>query len=102
MSEFPESLEYGLYEKAGDHIKKVMPTAKETSQYLYTIIARRTLTFVKRVVSDGKIIVMGLSDAVEIAIAVSALEKDVVDGLACLNGAGYREYIKQNRYAFSL
>ena len=97
-TEFPESLEYGLYEKAGDHIKKVMPTAKETSQYLYTIIARRTLTFVKRVVSDGKIIVMGLGDAVEIAIAVSALEKDVVDGLACLNGAGYREYIKQNRY----
>ena len=29
---FPPSLEYGLYEKAGDHIKKVMPTAKETSQ----------------------------------------------------------------------
>ena len=97
-TEFPESLEYGLYEKAGDHIKKVMPTAKETSQYLYTIIVRRTLTFVKRVVSDGKLIVMGLGDAVEIAIAVSALEKEIVDGLACLNGAGYREYIKQDRY----
>ena len=97
-TEFPESLEYGLYEKAGEHIKKVMPTAKETSQYLYTIIVRRTLTFVKRVVSDGRLIVMGLGDAVEIAIAVSALEKEIVDGLACLNGAGYREYIKQNRY----
>ena len=57
-TEFPESLEYGLYEKAGEHIKKVMPTAKETSQYLYTIIVRRALTFVKRVVSDGRLIVM--------------------------------------------
>ena len=95
---FPPSLEYGLYEKAGDHIKKVMPTAKETSQYLYTIIVKRTLTFVKRVVSDDKLILIGLGDAVEIAIAVSATEQDKVDGLACINGSGYREYIKQNRY----
>ena len=95
---FPPSLEYGLYEKAGDHIKKVMPTAKETSQYLYAIIVKRTLTFVKRVISDGKLILMGLGDAVEIAIAVSATEQDKVDGLACINGSGYREYIKQNRY----
>lgn len=95
---FPPSLEYGYYEKAGDHIKKVMPTAKETSQYLYSIIIKRTLTFVKRIVSDGKLILMGLGDAVEIAIAVSATEQDKVDGLACLNGSGYREYIKQNRY----
>ena len=97
-TEFPASLEYGLYDKAGDHIKKVMPTAKETSQYLYSIIVKRTITFVKRVVCDGKLILMGLGDAVEIAIAVSATEQDKVDGLACLNGSGYREYIKQNRY----
>ncbi len=95
---FPPSLEYGLYEKAGDHIKKVMPTAKETSQYLYSIIVKRTLVFVKRVVSDGKLILMGLGDAVEVAIAVSATEQDKVDGLACINGSGYREYIKHNRY----
>lgn len=95
---FPPSLEYGEYEKAGDHIKKVMPTAKDTSQYLYSIIVKRTIVFVKRTISDGKLILMGLGDAVEIAIAVSATEQNKVDGLACLNGSGYREYIKQNRY----
>ncbi len=95
---FPPSISYGEYENAGDHIKKVMPTARETSQYLYSIIAKRTIVFIKRVISDGALIVMGLGDAVEVAIAVVATEKEGIDGLACVNGAGYREYIKQNRY----
>lgn len=95
---FPPSIEYGEYCKAGDHIKKVMPTAKETCQYLYSIIAKRTIIFIKRMISDGALIVMGLGDAVEVAMQVVATEKENVKGLCCLNGAGYREYIKQTRY----
>ncbi|MBQ8177887.1 MAG: hypothetical protein IJ033_01715 [Clostridia bacterium] len=95
---FPESLEYGEYQKAGDHIKKVMPTAKETCQYLYSIIVKRTIIFVKRLISDGALVLMGLGDAVEVAMQVAATEQLSVGGLCCLNGAGYREYIKQNRY----
>ncbi|MBR3685747.1 MAG: hypothetical protein IKL86_05695 [Clostridia bacterium] len=95
---FPPSLEYGEYQKAGDHIKKVMPTAKDTCQYLYSIIVKRTIIFVKRLISDGDLILMGLGDAVEVAMQVAATEQQSVKGLCCLNGAGYREYIKQNRY----
>ncbi len=95
---FPASLSYGEYVNAGEHIKKVMPTARETSQYLYSIIVKRTIVFIKRVISDACLIVMGLGDAVEVAIAVTGTEKENVDGLACINGSGYREYIKQNRY----
>ncbi len=95
---FPPSIEYGEYAKAGDHIKKVMPTARETCQYLYSIIAKRTIIFIKRIISDGALIVMGLGDAVEVAMQVVATENENVKGLCCLNGSGYREYIKQTRY----
>lgn len=95
---FPVSLEYGEFSKAGDHLKKVMPTAKETCQYLYSIIVKRTIIFVKRVISDGDLIVVGLGDAVEVAMQSVATEQENVKGLCCLNGAGYREYIKQTRY----
>ena len=94
---FPPSLEYGEYAKAGDHIRKVMPTAKETSQYLYAKIVKRTIIFIKRTIGDGKLIAMGLGDAVEVAMQVVGTGGEA-DGLACINGAGYREYIKHSRY----
>ena len=94
---FPKSLEYGEYDKAGEHIYKVMPTAKETSQYLYAKIVKRAIIFIKRTIGDGKLVVMGLGDAVEVAMQVVGSGSEA-DGLACVNGAGYREYIKHNRY----
>ena len=42
---FPPALEYGFYDRAGEHLQKVMPTALQTSQYLYTVILKRTLAF---------------------------------------------------------
>ena len=94
---FPESYAYGAWEKAGDHIKKCMPSALETSQYLYSVIIKRTSRLIKRHISDGKLILMGLGDAVEVAMQVEG-SGGGADALACLNGSGYREYIKHNRY----
>ena len=67
---FPESYAYGEYRLAGDHLKRVMPSAKETSQYLYSVIVKRAITLIKRHISDGKLILMGLGDAVEVAMQV--------------------------------
>lgn len=97
---FPESYAYGEYRLAGDHLKRVMPSAKETSQYLYSVIVKRAITLIKRHISDGKLILVGLGDAVEVAMQVEGSGAGA-DALACLNGSGYREYIKHNRYGSS-
>ena len=94
---FPDSYAYGEWAKAGDHIKKCMPSALETSQYLYSVIIKRTMRLIKTHISDGKIILTGLGDAVEVAMQVEG-SGGGADALACLNGSGYREYIKHNRY----
>lgn len=94
---FPESYAYGEWAKSGDHSKKCMPSALETSQYLYSVIIKRAARLIKRHISDGKLILMGLGDAVEVAMQVEG-SGGGADALACLNGSGYREYIKHNRY----
>lgn len=94
---FPEAVKYGKFSEAGDHIKKVMPTAKETCQYLYTVIVKRTLYFIKEVVAPYPVALIGLGDAVEVAMQVAG-SGSKVDALACLNSGGYREYIKLNKY----
>ncbi|MDD3947521.1 MAG: hypothetical protein PHI19_06745 [Clostridia bacterium] len=94
---YPPSLEYGYIEKAGDHIKKVMPTPKETCQYLYTIIIRRTLVFLKEKFAPEGIVLLGMGDAVEVAMQAAGIAGGI-KGLACINGSGYREYIKLNKY----
>lgn len=97
LTEFPKSLSYGEFARAGDHIRKVLPTAKETCQYLYSLIVKRAVTFIKRNISDGKLVLMGMGDAVEVEIQVAGSGCEC-DAVACLNGAGYREYIRRNRY----
>lgn len=97
MTSFPDSYAYGEFSKAGDHIKKCMPSALETSQYLYSVIIKRTIRLIKSHVSDGKLVLMGLGDAVEVAMQVAG-SGGGADALCCLNGSGYREYIKHNRY----
>jgi hypothetical protein len=94
---YPKSYEYGYIEKAGDHIKKVMPTARETCQYLYTILLRRTAVFLKEKFGCREYFLLGLGDAVEIAMQTAGLSNNV-KGLACINGSGYSEYIRLNKY----
>lgn len=96
-TQYPQPLEYGYIDKAGDRIKKVMPTAKDTCQYLYTAIIRRTLVFIKERFAQDGIIIMGMGDAVEVAMQAAGTSSDI-SGLACINGSGYSEYIKLNKY----
>lgn len=90
---------YGKFSEAGDHVRKVMPTAKDTCQYLYTIIVKRAALFLKNE-GYGIPVLVGLSDAVEVAMAAVGTGTEVV-GLAAFNGSGYREYIRLNKYGDS-
>lgn len=96
-TEYSGAIEFGHIEKAGDHIKKVCPSAYETSQYLYTKVIRRVITLAKDEFLAKKILVVGIEDGVEIAMQVAGVDKRV-DGICCLNGGGYREYINYNKY----
>lgn len=97
---FPPSLAYGEYAKSGEHLYRITETAKDTCQYLYAIIVKRTEVFIKQNISDGKLILMGMGDAVEVAMQVAG-SGGISDALACVNGSGYKEYIKRNRYGSS-
>lgn len=96
---FPPALEYGFYDRAGEHLQKVMPTALQTSQYLYTVILKRTLAFLaaSEGYDYGVPCLVGLGDAVEVAMQAAG-SGAAVKGIAAVNGAGYREYIRLNKY----
>ncbi|MFW5780588.1 MAG: hypothetical protein ACOCWI_03980 [Bacillota bacterium] len=94
---FPPSLNYGNITEAESHIKEVSPTAKDTSQYLYSVIVKRTITFIKKELGIEDIIIMGIGDATEVAMQVAGSDNRL-KGLVCINGAGYREYIHINKY----
>lgn len=96
-TEFPPSLSYGKIENAGDHIKMVCPTAKETCQYLYSLITKRAITFINRELNINDIIIMGIGEASEVAMQVVGSDKRP-KGLVCLNGAGYKEYLHLNKF----
>jgi hypothetical protein len=96
-TEFSQEYAYGKFSDAGEHISSVMPTARETSQYLYTLIIKRSLYFMRNHLTDACICLVGLGDAVEVAMQAAG-SGAVADGLVCINGAGYREYIKLNKF----
>lgn len=94
---FPESLAYGDIEKAGEHLTAVSPTAKDTCQYLYSVIVRRTITYIKDILVGNEILLMGIGGGTEVAMQVAGMDKRIC-GLALINGAGYREYKNLNKY----
>lgn len=94
---FPPSLEYGYFDKAGDHIIKVSPTALDTSQYLYTVNLRRAISFITDYLNKKEIILIGFGLGVEIAMQTVAEDERPI-ALVCINAASYIEYVNYNKY----
>lgn len=94
---YPESLSYGYIEKAGEHINKVCPSARETNQYLYSLILKRTVTFSRELFGKADIVMAGIGEGVETAVQAAAFDTRI-SFLVCLNGAGYKEYIGYNKF----
>lgn len=94
---FPQKYAYGKYSQAGEHIYKVIDNAKDTCQYLYSLIIKRAITFIDKEIKTNKILLMGIDRGTEIAMQVAGSDNRLV-GLALINGAGYYEYLGYNKY----
>lgn len=97
-TEFPKSFEYGNISKAGDRLSMVYPTAKDTCQYLYSLILKRSATFALHILPDADdIVLIGVENGVEVAMQAAASDPRI-SALVCINGAGYKEYARYNKY----
>lgn len=96
-TEFPESLAYGEYWIAKERLNKMVESAFETNQFLYSKIIKRTIVFIQSLNPNTEIVIMTLGDSFEIGMQVIGSGADVI-GLIALNGSGYREYLNINRF----
>ncbi|MFI3228969.1 MAG: hypothetical protein R3Y23_02225 [Bacillota bacterium] len=95
---FGESYSYGCYHEAGEHLTKVCPTAKDTCQYLYSVIVKRTIYVADCIFGYKKPILLGLGSGVEVAMQVAGSTENTISAIAAINGSGYGEYIKHHKY----
>ena len=99
---FPNSLRYGKHLNEGSHLTKLSPGAKDTCQYLYTLINRRVIRFFEKTICEENekknIIVIGIRQASEIAMMVAGLEREKVCALGAICGAGFPEFTDIPRY----
>lgn len=96
-TDFPSCVEYGKYGMGMEHLTKVCPTAKETCNYLYTLILRRTITFIESEFSQKRPVLIGIRSGVEYAMQTAGCDRRV-RALACLCGAGYSEFLSDSFY----
>lgn len=94
---FPQSLSYGNIAEAGNHLTMVCPTAKETCNYLYARIIKRTAVFAAKQLGIDNIAVLAVGDGVEAAMQAAANDESLA-ALVCIESAGYKEYLKFNKY----
>ncbi len=91
-TEFPSCVSYGKAGWGGEHLNHVFPSAKETVNYLYSLIIRRTITFIEEVFSMQKPILIGIRNGVEYAMQTAGCDERV-RAVGCLGGAGYSEFL---------
>ena len=75
---FPESLSYGAHGKSGEHLYKVVHTAKDTCQYLYSVIIKRALHLLTVLYPGSEVVLTGLGDGVEVAMQVAGSDRKSV------------------------
>ena len=92
---YPPEFAYGNIAQAGEHLEKITESAFDTSLYLYAKVFRRAITFCQEIFGCAPLILMGIKEGADIAITVAGLDKRI-NGLICLNGAAYSEYLSFN------
>jgi hypothetical protein len=94
---FAKKHKYAKYPKSLQGLNQVLVSAKETCQFFYSLVIKSATFALKELHSNSKIILLGLSDAAEVAVQAAAFN-DQIDALAVVNSAGYREYIGYNKF----
>ena len=95
---FPSSLAYGKHGSEGIHLTKKCTSPKNGCPYLYALIQRRALAFIREEYHLKETILLGVGSGTEIAMTVAGLEPTSVIALACIGGAGYTECVDVPRY----
>ena len=95
---FPPSLFYGKRGNEGDRDRKFGSSPKDTCPYVYTLILRRAVAFIKTNFPKTELAVVGIRDGVELAMAVAGLERKNVMALGCLCACGYKEFAPFPKY----
>lgn len=96
-TKFPPSVSYGKLSVGHDRLFQMKESPKDTCQFLFEKILKRTLTFAKKLYPDDKTVMLGFGLAAELAAAVAGSD-DRIDGLVLVNGGLYREYLGRNRF----
>lgn len=96
-TKFPLSVSYGKLSVGRDRLFRMKESPRDTCQFLYEKILKRTLTFAKKLYPDDKTVMLGFGLAAELAAAVAGSD-DRIDGLVLVNGGLYREYLGRNRF----
>jgi hypothetical protein len=89
---FPPSLSYGRRGNEGDRLTKPGLPAKDTCQYLYTLIERRCAFFAEEIYDKKELVAIGVRTGAEIAMQTAGLEREKIIALGCICGIGYIEY----------
>ncbi|MBR1747194.1 MAG: hypothetical protein IJ735_03150 [Clostridia bacterium] len=91
---YPESLAYGAYRRTDVRLNRKISDATETDLFLYARALRRLVSFVTK---DAEVAIAAVRSGGEVALQVAGTD-DRVKGLALIDAAGYREYVKVPKY----
>lgn len=95
---FPPYVSYGEYGRENGHLDRVFPTAKETCAYLYTLILRRSVTFIEKEFGMYGPVLIGIRDGVEFAMQAAGIDARI-RALACICASGYKEFLPYPVYS---
>lgn len=94
---YPPSIEYANRAKAGRHIDHADPTAKETTWYEWTALARYCVRYLLERCPDAKVGVIGLKAGGDIAFQLAATSGELACAIPVCAG-GWRAYRGLNKF----
>lgn len=95
---YPASLSFASYMNAGERLDKLVGSAYESNQFIYSKIVKRTIVMIEKLYNDYPIVMVTLGKSIEIGMQVIGTWDTKIKAIACLNGSGYREYLDMNKY----
>ena len=89
---YPQPVAYANYVDAGTHLTHAIPTAKDTSFFVWDKVCMKVIALIKQLRGDDcKIILSGYKTGADIALQVAAIDKRV-DAVASFLNLGWKDY----------
>ena len=89
---YPKEVAYANYAQSGSHLTHAIPTAKDTSFFVWDKVCMKVIASIKQLRGDDcKIILSGYKTGADIALQVAAIDKRV-DAVASFLNLGWKDY----------